>query len=67
MDVDDRLHRLSRQLSREGMGPIDTIVDELMSRLVLRAFKIVGGIDVVGVGSGLTGRGLAWCRSWCGG
>jgi hypothetical protein len=31
----------------------------------LRAFKIVGGIVVVGVGSGLTGRGLAWC--WCGG
>jgi hypothetical protein len=32
-----------------------------------RAFKIVGGVDVVGVGSGLTGRGLAWCRSLCGG
>jgi polar amino acid transport system substrate-binding protein len=34
---------------------------------LMRAFKIVGGADVVGVGSGLTGRGLAWCRSWCGG
>jgi hypothetical protein len=32
-----------------------------------RAFKIVGGVDVVAVGSGLTGRGLAWCRSWRGG
>jgi hypothetical protein len=32
-----------------------------------RAFKIVGGVEVVGVGSGFTGRGLAWCRSWCGG
>jgi hypothetical protein len=29
--------------------------------------KSWGGVDVVGVGSGLTGRGLAWCRSWCGG
>jgi hypothetical protein len=35
-------------------------------RLYLRAFKIVGDVDVVGVGSGLTGRGVAWCRSWCG-
>jgi hypothetical protein len=29
--------------------------------------KSRGGVDVVGVGSGLTGRGLAWCRRWCGG
>jgi hypothetical protein len=28
----------------------------------LGAFKIVGGADVVGLGRGLTGRGLAWCR-----
>jgi hypothetical protein len=26
-----------------------------------------GGADVVGVDSGFTGIGLAWCRSWCGG
>jgi hypothetical protein len=35
MDVDDRLNQLSRRLSRQGMGPIDTIADETISRLVL--------------------------------
>jgi hypothetical protein len=33
MDVDEQLGRLSRQLSKQSLGPIDTILDQMTSRL----------------------------------
>ena len=35
MAVDEQLERLSRRLSEESLGPIDTVFDEAMSRLSL--------------------------------
>jgi hypothetical protein len=33
MAVDEQIDRLARQLNKQSLGPIDTIVDEAMSRL----------------------------------
>jgi hypothetical protein len=33
MAVDEQLNRLSRQLSKQSLGPIDTVFSEAMSRL----------------------------------
>jgi hypothetical protein len=33
MAVDEQLDRLSQQLSMQSLGPVDTVVNEVMSRL----------------------------------
>jgi hypothetical protein len=33
MPVDEQLERLSRQLSKQSLGPVDTVFTEAMSRL----------------------------------
>jgi hypothetical protein len=35
MAVDEQIDRLARQLSKQSLGPIDTILNETMSRLGL--------------------------------
>jgi hypothetical protein len=33
MPVDEKLDRLSQQLSKHSLGPVDTVINETMSRL----------------------------------
>ena len=35
MGVDEQLGRLTQQLSKQSLGPIDTILDQMMSQLGL--------------------------------
>ena len=41
MAVDGKLDQLSRQLSKQSLGPIDTILNQIMSRFVSASASLV--------------------------
>jgi hypothetical protein len=44
MVVDERLDRLSRQLSWQSLGPMDTVINEITNRLTASGAALVAGL-----------------------
>lgn len=44
MVVDERLDQLSRQLTRQSLGPMDTIINEITNRIAASGAALVAGL-----------------------